>query len=139
MVETHSCESRDRDAQERVPTIDRNNLLTASIAGSERIRMVDGVKGSNTIGLLFYGENRGNRFLNDLENHLTKLKKNDADQYDRVPGVLNYKTQTTSASLDPSSLKKYSGYFTALSYDKRARFVNNIADGIDALKKGNLA
>lgn len=101
--------------------------------------MVDGVdKKSYTTDFLYSGRNRGNRFSNDLEDHLSKVRRRDDTQYDRVPGVLNYKDQTTALSLNPKSLEKYSGYLTAFTYDKRARFVNNIADGIEALKKANL-
>lgn len=100
---------------------------------------MEGVSGKNPyISELFAdSRNRGNRFLGDLEDHLSEMRSRKNKLYTRVPGVLDTKVQSTSASLgasDPKALQTFSGYFSAFSYDKRARFVNNISEQVELMR-----
>lgn len=83
-------------------------------------------------------EIRGNKFTSDLEDYLDRARRGLGKGSSNVPEELGVKLNLSSsylANTDPSALKKYSGYLTALSYDKRGRFVSNLDDNFSQLAR----
>ena len=79
----------------------------------------------------------GGSFNFRLENYLRVNRFTKETMFAEVPGVLVQKDENTHellAASDVTTLSNYSGYYTLLRYDKRARFVNGVSDAMNTAR-----
>lgn len=79
----------------------------------------------------------GNVFQMKLEMFLSKVKKGDATQDISVATALNQKIRKSSetlAELNPKLLTSYTGYMSAMRYDRKARFINAVSESLEDSK-----
>jgi len=70
-------------------------------------------------------------FMNKLELYLHQRRTGTAPYYTEVPGELSDRMHASSrmlAQTDVKALRHYSGYLTAFTYDRKARFISQSSE-----------
>lgn len=77
-----------------------------------------------------------NAMINKIEKHVDDVKKGHGDSSKDVAYLLGRQSANASEILsrtNPRALALYSGYLSALRYDRAARFVNGVEYGLSSL------
>ncbi len=115
--------------------------LKISGRGSDSIFKDFGVMQSNEYQGRITGVSAGScEFLQKLELYLQQRRKGTAPYYSEIPGELSEKMRASSRLLAETNVKvlsSYSGYLTAFTYDRKARFISHSSDTLGAVARFN--
>lgn len=79
-------------------------------------------------------------FLQKLELYLHQRRTGTAPYYSEIPGELSDKMHASSqflANTNVKALSRYSGYLTAFTYDRKARFIAQSSDTLGTVARFN--